>query len=264
MISGVKLPDMSGFDLMMRLKPMVQPVPMILSQEFGWDAGHTLVKARQAGLHPSGTRHQAVQRTATARHAGNDHRLVAAREGIAAHVLRCSICRCLRRPCIGHFSIAVWLFNRLHAFALPRPAIKVLEKLAVLAAAIALTLLVAMVLGRDWFRRSAFRSLSGSCATGYIGICWLAAAGAIPGWLIPKLRERTPERFCERHHFGRCRGAAGLQARCTAAGMPTAWRIFPAIELLQIAVQQETLQAADPAGPTSTGLTIAHLLRSRT
>jgi GAF domain-containing protein len=53
-ISGVKLPDMSGYDLMMRLKPMVQPVPFILSQEFGWDAGHTLVKARQAGLHPSG------------------------------------------------------------------------------------------------------------------------------------------------------------------------------------------------------------------
>jgi GAF domain-containing protein len=54
-ISGVKLPDMSGFDLMMRLKPMVHPVPMILSQEFGWDAGHTVVKCRQAGLHPSGT-----------------------------------------------------------------------------------------------------------------------------------------------------------------------------------------------------------------
>lgn len=53
-ISGVKLPDMSGYELMMRLKPMVQPVPLILSQEFGWDAGHTLVKARQAGLHPSG------------------------------------------------------------------------------------------------------------------------------------------------------------------------------------------------------------------
>jgi GAF domain-containing protein len=53
-ISGIKLPDMSGFDLMMRLQPMVHPVPMILTQEFGWDAGHTLVKARQAGLHPCG------------------------------------------------------------------------------------------------------------------------------------------------------------------------------------------------------------------
>ena len=54
-ISGIKLPDMSGYELMMRLKPMVQPVPLILTQEFGWDAGHTVVKARQAGLHPSGT-----------------------------------------------------------------------------------------------------------------------------------------------------------------------------------------------------------------
>jgi two-component system, sensor histidine kinase SagS len=53
-ISGIKLPDMTGFELMMRLQPMVQPVPLILTQEFGWDAGHTLVKARQAGLHPSG------------------------------------------------------------------------------------------------------------------------------------------------------------------------------------------------------------------
>jgi len=54
-ISGVKLPDMSGFELMMKLKPMIEPVPLILSQEFGWDSGHTVVKARQAGLHPSGT-----------------------------------------------------------------------------------------------------------------------------------------------------------------------------------------------------------------
>lgn len=53
-ISGVKLPDMSGYDLMMRLAPLVQPIPLILTQEFGWDAGHTLVKARQAGLHPGG------------------------------------------------------------------------------------------------------------------------------------------------------------------------------------------------------------------
>lgn len=53
-ISGVKLPDMSGYELMMRLAPLIHPVPLILTQEFGWDAGHTLVKAREAGLHPSG------------------------------------------------------------------------------------------------------------------------------------------------------------------------------------------------------------------
>jgi GAF domain-containing protein/CheY-like chemotaxis protein len=53
-IAGVKLPDMSAYDLMMRLKPMVDRVPLILTQEFGWDCGHTLVKCRAAGLHPSG------------------------------------------------------------------------------------------------------------------------------------------------------------------------------------------------------------------
>jgi CheY-like chemotaxis protein len=53
-IAGVKLPDMSAYELMMRLKPMVDRMPLILTQEFGWDAGHTLVKCRAAGLHPSG------------------------------------------------------------------------------------------------------------------------------------------------------------------------------------------------------------------
>ena len=53
-IAGVKLPDMSAYDLMMRLKPLVDRIPLILTQEFGWDAGHTLVKCRAAGLHPSG------------------------------------------------------------------------------------------------------------------------------------------------------------------------------------------------------------------
>jgi len=51
-ISGVKLPDMSGFDLMMKLKTMVEPVPLILSKEYGYDSDHTVVKCRQAGLHP--------------------------------------------------------------------------------------------------------------------------------------------------------------------------------------------------------------------
>jgi CheY-like chemotaxis protein/PAS domain-containing protein len=53
-MTGIKLPDMSGYDLMMKLKRMIDPVPLILMSEFGWDAGHTLVKARQAGLHSRG------------------------------------------------------------------------------------------------------------------------------------------------------------------------------------------------------------------
>jgi CheY-like chemotaxis protein len=53
-LTGIKLPDMTGFELMMRLKRMIHPVPLILMSEFGWDSNHTLVKARQAGLHSRG------------------------------------------------------------------------------------------------------------------------------------------------------------------------------------------------------------------
>lgn len=50
-ISAVNLPDYSGYQLMLRLKKIVDHVPIALMQGFGWDAGHSIVKARQAGLH---------------------------------------------------------------------------------------------------------------------------------------------------------------------------------------------------------------------
>lgn len=49
-ISSVNLPDYSGYQLMLRLKQVTDPVPMALMQGFGWDPGHTIVKAREAGL----------------------------------------------------------------------------------------------------------------------------------------------------------------------------------------------------------------------
>lgn len=53
-IAGVKLPDMSAYELMMLLKPLVERVPLILTQASEWDSGHTVVKCREAGLHPAG------------------------------------------------------------------------------------------------------------------------------------------------------------------------------------------------------------------
>jgi CheY-like chemotaxis protein len=53
-IAGVKLPDMSAYELMLTLKKLVQPVPLILTQTSEWDSGHTVVKCREAGLHPAG------------------------------------------------------------------------------------------------------------------------------------------------------------------------------------------------------------------
>jgi CheY-like chemotaxis protein len=51
-IADIRLPDMSGHQLMLQLKELVDPVPMILMTGFGYDPGHSIVKARQAGLLP--------------------------------------------------------------------------------------------------------------------------------------------------------------------------------------------------------------------
>ena len=49
-IADIRLPDMSGFDLLLKLKEMMDTVPMALMTGFGYDPGHSIVKARQAGL----------------------------------------------------------------------------------------------------------------------------------------------------------------------------------------------------------------------
>jgi two-component system, sensor histidine kinase SagS len=50
-ISDIGLPDFSGYQLMLRLQKMLDVVPLILMTGFGYDPGHSIVKARQAGLH---------------------------------------------------------------------------------------------------------------------------------------------------------------------------------------------------------------------
>jgi len=50
-ISDIGLPDFSGYQLMLRLQEMMDVVPLILMTGFGYDPGHSIVKARQAGLH---------------------------------------------------------------------------------------------------------------------------------------------------------------------------------------------------------------------
>ncbi len=51
-ISDIRLPDFSGYQLMCRLGELMERVPMVLMTGFGYDPGHSIVKARQAGLHP--------------------------------------------------------------------------------------------------------------------------------------------------------------------------------------------------------------------
>lgn len=51
-ISEIALGDMNGHDLQMKLKEMMDPVPLVLMKGYGWDREHVVVKAREAGLHP--------------------------------------------------------------------------------------------------------------------------------------------------------------------------------------------------------------------
>ena len=51
-ISDIRLPDYSGYQLMLRLEEVMDYVPMILMTGFGYDPGHSIVKAKQNGLHP--------------------------------------------------------------------------------------------------------------------------------------------------------------------------------------------------------------------
>jgi len=51
-IADIRLPDLPGYQFMSELKTImdVDPLPLILMTGFGYDPGHSIVKARQAGL----------------------------------------------------------------------------------------------------------------------------------------------------------------------------------------------------------------------
>ncbi|MCA8987419.1 MAG: response regulator [Planctomycetaceae bacterium] len=49
-IADIRLPDVSGYELLLRLQQNMGSVPLILMTGFGYDPTHSIVKARQAGL----------------------------------------------------------------------------------------------------------------------------------------------------------------------------------------------------------------------
>lgn len=143
----------------------------------------------------------------------------------------------------GHFALVVFVYNRLHALAWPRRTIKVADRLLLSSACV--LALIFLLGGPAWF--SAPYQIAG----------WLMAVFIVPCWLIPKLRERRPAALlsndtahsdvANRLGFAPVHGA---EARWLAS--------FPRNQLLQIAVQQKTLQLQE-LPPELDGLTIAHL-----
>jgi CheY-like chemotaxis protein len=49
-IADIRLPDMSGYQLLLKLQEIPGTVPLVLMTGFGYDPGHSIVKARQAGV----------------------------------------------------------------------------------------------------------------------------------------------------------------------------------------------------------------------
>ena len=49
-IADIRLPDIGGYDLLIQLREFVSEPPLVLMTGFGYDPGHSIVKAREAGL----------------------------------------------------------------------------------------------------------------------------------------------------------------------------------------------------------------------
>jgi CheY-like chemotaxis protein/GAF domain-containing protein/PAS domain-containing protein len=49
-ISDIRLPDMSAYELLMKLRELTDYVPLVLMSGFGWDKDHTIVKCRREGV----------------------------------------------------------------------------------------------------------------------------------------------------------------------------------------------------------------------
>ncbi len=52
-IADIRLPDIKGYELLLQLKSFAEEPPLILMTGYGYDPGHSIVKARQAGLRPN-------------------------------------------------------------------------------------------------------------------------------------------------------------------------------------------------------------------
>lgn len=161
---------------------------------------------------------------------------------------------------LGHFSLAIWLFNRLHAVPWPVRLIKTLDKLIILAAAIVCGVFLArwILTGQALLLVAAASPPAGYWLwLGYAVVCWAAAIAVLPLWLIPKLLERKPTALVKREfsvvdvekHLG-FRPIHGTKTRILAS--------VPGNQFLQIAIEQKTLRL-ERLPPELDGLTIAHL-----
>ncbi|MCI0360012.1 MAG: metallophosphoesterase, partial [Planctomycetaceae bacterium] len=155
---------------------------------------------------------------------------------------------------LGHFSLVVWLYNRLHAIGLRSRVLRLLERLLL---AMAATVLLVWIVRSVWLGRFIGEWSLADPWTVYALVCWPIAALVVPLWLLPKLGERTPAALAsndtETIDVAQRLGAwpiEGRQARWLAA--------IPGNQICRLQVHRKALKL--PRLPSELdGLTIVHL-----
>lgn len=159
---------------------------------------------------------------------------------------------------LGHFSLCVWLFNRLHALPWRRLYIKWIGR-AILgwgAAGMALYSLRSLIEGVCTWNGASVETRDLPWLI-YAALCMLATLVAIPRWLLPKLFESVPASLVSNdttlHDLAKELGKPPI-----GTGETGLLYRFPGNEIFQLAVQKKTLRL-QALPPELDGLTIAHL-----
>jgi uncharacterized protein len=159
---------------------------------------------------------------------------------------------------LGHFSLCVWLFNRLHALPWRRFYIKWIGR-AILgwgAGILAVYGLRGAVLGVCVWNGAAPSDAEIPWLV-YPALCSVVTIAAIPKWLVPKLFARVPAELVSNdttlHDLAKELGQPPI-----GSGETSLFFKIPGNQIFQLAVQKKTLRL--PKLPRELeGLTIAHL-----
>jgi predicted MPP superfamily phosphohydrolase len=159
---------------------------------------------------------------------------------------------------LGHFSLCVWLFNRLHAIPWRRIVIKWLGR-AILnfgAGMLAVYGLRAAVFGVCIWNGTAVEVTEVPWLI-YPALCVLVMFAAIPKWFLPKLFSQDPAALVSNdttlYDLAKELGESPI-----GRGETRLFSKFPGNQIFQVAVQKKTLRLPQ-LPPELEGLTIAHL-----
>jgi hypothetical protein len=156
---------------------------------------------------------------------------------------------------VGHFALALFLFNRLHSQAWEYRLRQGLERM-LFAVTVAVPVIFLLHWCEWWPTDKMLREGLITLGSIYLGVCVLSALLILPLWLWPKLRYRVPQELATNETR-----VVDLQsvARSTLRGaFPKLCASLPGNEVFRLHVQTKTLRL--PRWPRElSGLRIAHL-----